>query len=169
MGNRLFRGLLYIKKHIHIMKRIAIGAFIATVFGVLILSCVKELPRSYDYAEDIYLKYENIDSIEGNEIHVQWLSTRWDNEQIYPPMTVIWERTLTPDDNRFMITIRPSDGFDKNYIDVVGIRRDSIHNWFIHYEEYISHKPPKLRYMYYFFNGVRYTEPTTITIDLAGK
>jgi hypothetical protein len=53
-------------------------------------------------------------------------------------LTVLAEKVLSAGDNTFMFTVGPSDGFDKNYIDVVGIRRDSIHNWFVHYEEYGS-------------------------------
>jgi hypothetical protein len=117
----------------------------------------------------LYIKYDNIASVEGGKITVQWIITRSDEAMNLPPLSVIHETTLTPVNNVYSPAITFSDGFDKNYIDVVGIRRDSLHNWFVHFEEEGRDKRPKLVYMYYHFNGVRYTKPDTITIDLASK
>jgi hypothetical protein len=150
------------------MKRIAFGATIIVTLGVLILAC-GPFPPSYAQGVLVSIKYDNIDSVEGDEIKVQRVSTRWNEGSNTPPLSVSDEMILTPERNVYFFYIGMSDGFDKNYIDVVDIRRDSIHNWFVHFEEEDRDKRPKLGYMYYHFNGVRYTKPDTITIDLASK
>lgn len=154
------------------MKRLVIPIITFIITVILLGSCEGYIPRAYAKVVDIYLKYDNIESIEGEKIVIQRIATRENenSEVIYIPGSVMQEWTLTPSINTIPLGFGPSDGNDKNYIDVVGIRRDSIHNWLVEYEERGRDKIPVLVSMSFYFNGVKYTTNNdTITIDLAGR